>query len=68
MIQSHAGPHPNASARIGPTIGPAPAIEAKWWAKTTWLGVLTYSFPSANRTDGGGLASFWSKTLAIQNG
>jgi hypothetical protein len=27
--QSHTGSQPNASARIGPTIGPAPAIVAK---------------------------------------
>ncbi len=33
--QSQTGPQPNASASVGPTMGPAPAIVAKWWPKTT---------------------------------
>ena len=26
---------PNSAARTGPTIGPAPAMAAKWWPKST---------------------------------
>ena len=30
-----AGSHPQSTARAGPTIGPVPAMEVKWWPKTT---------------------------------
>jgi len=39
MIQMTAGSHPKKrAARMGPTIGPAPAMELKWCPKRT--GVL----------------------------
>ena len=38
-IQITAGIQPNVTAMMGPTIGPAPAIEAKWCPKTT-IGLL----------------------------
>ncbi len=38
-IQATSGPPPNTSAAaIGPTIGPAPAMELKWWPNTTASG------------------------------
>ena len=38
-IHSSAGPQPNTSAAvIGPTIGPAPAMELKWCPNTTASG------------------------------
>ena len=33
--QSNAGTQPHITAIAGPTIGPVPAIEVKWWPKTT---------------------------------
>ena len=39
-IHSSAGPHPNTSAALmGPTIGPAPAMELKWCPNTMGVGV-----------------------------
>ena len=38
-IQITAGIQPKVTAMMGPTIGPAPAIEAKWCPKTT-IGLL----------------------------
>ena len=36
MIQVQVGNHPNIeAAMIGPTMGPAPAIEEKWCPKST---------------------------------
>ena len=40
-IQIKPGIKPNRAARTGPTRGPAPAIAAKWWPKTTHLLVGT---------------------------
>ena len=35
MIQSATDAHPNCEARTGPTMGPAPAIAAKWCPYST---------------------------------
>ena len=32
---STTAPQPKYAAAMGPTIGPAPAIDAKWWPKST---------------------------------
>src|SRR5574344_1368182 len=40
-IQRYTGIHPNAAARIGPVIGPAPAIDEKWCPKRTRASVGT---------------------------
>jgi hypothetical protein len=38
-IQISTGPQPKASAAaMGPTIGPAPAMELKWWPNTSGSG------------------------------
>jgi len=52
---NHTGCQPNAIASVGPTIGPAPAMVAKWWAKATSDRALTKSSPSAWTSDGGAL-------------
>ena len=39
--QTKAGTQPHITARAGPTIGPVPAIDVKWWPKTTLLAVGT---------------------------
>ena len=36
-----AGNHPQNTAMAGPTMGPVPAMEVKWWPKTTDLRVGT---------------------------
>jgi hypothetical protein len=32
---NNAGTHPQMMAMAGPTMGPVPAIEVKWWPKMT---------------------------------
>ena len=39
QTQISAGTHPQMTAIAGPTIGAAPAIDAKWWPQSTWRGV-----------------------------
>ena len=39
--QSSAGSQPHITAIAGPTIGPVPAMDVKWWPKTTDLLVGT---------------------------
>ncbi len=39
--QTRAGTQPHITAIAGPTIGPVPAIEVKWWPKTTGFDVGT---------------------------
>ena len=46
-IHTSAGNQPQITANAGPTIGPVPAIEVKWWPKTTPRRVATKSLPSA---------------------
>jgi hypothetical protein len=36
-----AGSHPHMTAIAGPTIGPVPAIDVKWWPNTTAFEVGT---------------------------
>ena len=57
-IHSQTGCHPNARASVGPTIGPAPAMAAKCWAKATCGPLSTKSRSSACVTEGVGVASF----------
>ena len=46
-IQTRAGSQPKAvAAMIGPTIGPAPAIDEKWWPRRTARLAGTRSTPS----------------------
>lgn len=33
--QSRAGSHPQMTATAGPTMGPVPAMDVKWWPKMT---------------------------------
>ena len=40
-IQSKTGNHPKIAAWIGPLIGPAPAIDANWCPKTTFVSAGT---------------------------
>src|SRR5690606_30206511 len=52
-IQSTAGTQPKKRpARIGPTTGPAPAIDEKWCPSTTGAGVGTKSIPSRIASEG----------------
>ena len=44
--QIRAGSHPQMRAMAGPTIGPVPAIDVKWWPNRTVLSVATKSMPS----------------------
>ena len=44
--QASAGPQPQYAATQGPMIGAAPAIEVKWWPKSTARCVGTKSTPS----------------------
>ena len=39
--QSTAGTQPQITAMAGPRIGPSPAIDAKWWPKSTGTRVGT---------------------------
>ena len=46
ITQATTAPQPKYAAAIGPTIGPAPAIDAKWWPKRTAGCAGTKSMPS----------------------
>ena len=51
-IQMVPGRYPICAARIGPTSGPAPAMAAKWWPKSTRRSVGWKSTPLSRRSAG----------------
>ena len=60
--QSRAGNQPQITAKAGPTMGPVPAIDVKWWPNTTPFEVGTKSSPSSIATVG---ALFYGLSLKI---
>ena len=64
-IQRRAGSQPQTTATAGPTIGPVPAIEVKWWPKTMARREGTKSTPSSSSTEGARRSgSIWKMRLA----
>jgi hypothetical protein len=61
---SSAGTQPQMTAMAGPTIGPVPAMEVKWWPKITSFFVGTKSIPSSS-SRAGTLASTASRKIRL---
>ena len=64
--QSRAGTQPQMMPMAGPTMGPVPAMEVKWWPKMTCLRVGTKSTPSLCSREGVTLSELRPKTLRLR--
>ena len=61
------GKKPNCAASTGPTRGPAPAMAAKWWPKSTHFPVGTKSRPFSSRSAGVARVGSSAKTRVMMN-
>lgn len=66
-IHSVPGRYPIWAASTGPTSGPAPAMAAKWWPRSTRLSVGWKSTPSSRRSAGVARRSSGFRTRRAMN-